>query len=66
MRDSVYVLATAGDADLMFAAVPDFEQTSIDLQICALRIHNVGDGLTCMQHKSAFAITQLSRSSSVR
>ena len=51
---------------MVFAAVPDFEQTSIDLQICALRIHNVGDGLTCMQHKSAFAISQLSKSSSAR
>ena len=57
------ILATAGDADLVFAAVPDVEQTSIDLEICALRLRNVGDGLPCMQHKNAITITHLSKSS---
>ena len=56
-------LATAGAADLVFAAVPDVEQTSVDLEICALRIRNVGDGLPCMQHKNAITITELSKSS---
>ena len=50
----------------MLAAVPDFEQTSVDLEICALRIHSVGEGLTCMQHKSASATTELFKSSSGR
>ena len=58
--------ATAGDAELVFEAVPDFEQTSVELEICALRIRDVGDGLACMLHKNPLAITQLSKSPASR
>ena len=58
--------ATAGDTELVLEAVPDFEQTSVELEICALRIRDVGDGLACMLHKNPLAVTQLSKSSASR
>ena len=66
-NDSTFnISATAGDAELVLEAVPDFEQTSVELEICALRVRDVGDGLACMLHKNPLAVTQLSKSSASR
>ena len=47
--NDIFYLAGAGAEDLVFEALPDFEQPDFHLKLCRIRVFDIGDGLPCVE-----------------
>ncbi len=51
---------------MVFEAVPDFDHTDVDLELCAVQIRNVGSGLPCLAATNTVAKQVHSKSTAAR
>ena len=61
-----YFLASAGDEELRFEAVPDFDVEDTSVRICRLRVFKIGDALPCLFHSNLRSKEVLSKSAETR
>ena len=46
----LFATAQAGDPELVFEAVPDYNVANVNVRLCAIRLLDIGEGLPCLYH----------------